>query len=318
MGAQGAMVVHMSDTITLTSTRLRATIAPLGARLETLCFDGGESLVLHADTQAHPVWRDAYAGTIVGPVANRVESGRVPINGNIHQMPCNENGVTALHSGPDGLDQQIWRVLEQSQSALRLCVTLTDGHGGLPGNRKIEALYSLEDATVRLTITATTDAPTPINIAHHPYWRIGISGAHRLYINADSYLPVDERNIPTGALAPVAGTQFDHSIPKQLDRHVDHNFCCSDAQRDTPVHIATLHGAEGLMLHIDSTEPGLQVYAGANLPTLPGTDIAPFAGIALEPQGWPDAVNHPHFPAILCSADRPYRQITHYRIDRAT
>lgn len=233
-------------------------------------------------------------------------------------MPCNENGVTALHSGPDGLDQRTWHVLERSDSDVRLGITLHDGEGGLPGTRDIAVHYALSEATLTLTITATTDAPTPINIAHHPYWRLGDASAHRLLIAATQYLPVDAANIPTGQIADVAGTPFDHRTPKALDPNVDHNFCIAHAPRALPAHVATLAGADGLTLHIDSTEPGLQVYAGAHLPTLAGTEVKPHAGIALEPQGWPDALNHADFPSVLHTPTRPYRQITQYRVEVAT
>ena len=308
----------MTDTVTLTSNQLTARISPHGARLETLCFEGGPSLVLHTDPDTHPDWRSFYPGAIVGPVANRVKGGRFTLNGTTCQMPCNENGIAALHSGPDGLDQRVWTITDQSASDLHLHITLPDGDGGLPGTREIEAHYAVRDATLTLTITARTDAPTPINIAHHPYWRLGDAAAHLLQVAAPHYLPVDARNIPTGEIAPVTGTAFDHSAPRPLDPQVDHNLCCATARRDRPTHLATLTGTNGLQLDVDSTEPGLQVYAGAHLPTLPGTDIAPFAGIALEPQGWPDAVNQPHFPSVLCAPDQPYRQITRYRITRAT
>lgn len=307
----------MNDSIALTSARLRASINAHGARLETLSLDGGASLVLHADPATHPGWRDAFPGAMVGPIANRVAGGQVMLNGRHYQMICNENGRTALHGGTDGVFQRVWDVLDQSTGDLRLGVTLEDGACGLPGTRRIEVHYALTASTLALTITAQTDTPTPINMAHHPYWRLGDARAHRLYINADRYLPVNEHLIPTGRIAAVAGTAFDHLTPKPLDPAVDHNFCCADAQSNEASLRAILHGADGLVLRIDSTEPGLQVYAGAHLPTLPGTDIAPFSAIALEPQGWPDAVHQPHFPAILCTPERPYRQITHYHIDRA-
>ncbi|MFL4471298.1 aldose epimerase family protein [Tateyamaria armeniaca] len=308
----------MTDEITLSSDALTARFSAHGARLEMLRLVDGPSLVLHADAADHPTWRSVYPGAIVGPVANRVTGGRVRLGGHIYQMPCNENSITALHSGPNGLDQRVWEVKGQTQNALHLQLTLADGDGGLPGNRTIDVRYVLDGATLSLTIAADTDAPTPINIAHHPYWRLGDASAHLLQVDATHYLPVDARNVPTGEIAAVAGTVFDHTSPKPLDPDIDHNFCVRRNRRENPRHVATLTGADGLAVDIESTEPGLQVYAGAYLPTLAGTDITPLAGVAMEPQGWPDAVNHDAFPSILCAPDTPYRQITRYRIRRAT
>ncbi|WP_223421186.1 aldose epimerase family protein [Tateyamaria pelophila] len=305
----------MTQTFTLASSDLTVTISPLGARLETLRFQGGPSLLLHSDD---PAWRNSYAGTIVGPVANRVKGGQVRIDGKTYQMPCNENGVTALHSGPDGLDRQTWQVITHDSAALHLRCTLTDGAGGLPGNRVFDATYRVDGPCLSLDIRATTDAATPISLAHHPYWRLGDASDHRLCVAAETYLPVDARNVPTGHILPVAGTVFDHRHPRPLDPQTDHNFCIATARRSAPVRVATLHGSNGLTLRIDSTEPGLQVYAGGLMPDMPDAGIKPGAGIALEPQGWPDSPNQPGFPSIIACPDTAYWQKTSYRIAIAT
>ncbi|MEM6371647.1 MAG: aldose epimerase family protein [Pseudomonadota bacterium] len=304
----------MEATLTLRSEKLTATLSACGARLDTLCVGSGPSLVLHAGGDHVDLWRACYAGAIVGPVANRVAGGRVPIGDRTFQMPCNEAGVTALHSGPDGLDVRIWSVQACSDSRVHYQTVLGDGESGLPGHRVIDATYTLEAESLTVEIHATTDAPSPINIAHHPYWRLGDARAHRLQIEADTYLPVTDLNLPTGQIAAVAGTRFDHRQPKVVDPGLDHNFCLARAERTAPAPVATLLGADGVRLHIESTAPGLQVYAGSGLPCLAGTDIAPGAGLALEPQGWPDAVNRAGFPHSIYTPDRPYRQVTRYRI----
>jgi len=247
-----------------------------------------------------------------------VRGGRAPVAGHTHLIPCNENGITALHSGPKGLDQQVWDVARHDTDAVHLTCTLADGVGGLPGTRIFDVIYAVADQTLTLDIRARTDAPTPINVAHHPYWRLGDARDHLLQVYADHYLPVDSANIPTGEIAPLAGTPYDHQSPKQLDAQIDHCLCLRRARVSLPQPVAMLTGSNGLSLRIDSTEPGVQVYSGAHLPRLPGTVIAPLAGVALEPQGWPDAVNQPHFPNVICTPDAPYHQITRYLIDAAT
>ncbi|WP_299281960.1 aldose epimerase family protein [uncultured Tateyamaria sp.] len=301
---------------TLRSADMSARISPYGARLEHVSFHDGPNLVLHADPHRHPGWHDVYAGAIVGPVANRIRGGEVHLGDATYHMPTNENDRTALHSGPDGLDRRPWDMMAQDDSGVTLRCTLADGDGGLPGLRQITVRYGLSAATLTLDITATTNHATPINIAHHPYWRLGDARAHLLQVHAAHYLPVDQHNIPTGVIADVAGTAFDHRAPKPLHPEIDHNLCTAPRKQVTARHVATLHGAQGIRLHIDSTEPGLQVYGGAYLPKIAGTDIAPYAGIALEPQGWPDAVHHPDFPSIICTPTQPYTQITRYRFDR--
>ncbi len=50
------------------------------------------------------------------------------------------------------------------------------------------------------------------------------------------------------------------------------------------------------------------------VPGLGGEMYGAFAGVALEAQDWPDAVNHPNFPSVIASPDRPYRQTTRVTI----
>ncbi|MEL6451412.1 MAG: aldose epimerase family protein [Pseudomonadota bacterium] len=308
----------MTIPLTLSTAELTATIDPQGARLQTLSFRGGPSLVLHADTTTHPAWAATYAGAVVGPVANRVRGGRVPIGGVVHQMPCNENGQAALHSGPDGLDQQVWQGVAQARDHLHLRCQMADGAGGLPGNRVFDLRYGLESACLTLEINGTSDQVTPMALAHHPYWRLGRASDHLLQVAATRYLPVDAANIPTGEVAPVAGTWRDHRTAHAPDARLDHCFCTDDAPHAQPRQVASLRGSDGLVMQIETTEPGLQVYAGAFLPALPQTDIGPCAGLALEPQGWPDAVNQPAFPSVLYGPARPYRQVTRYRFSQVT
>lgn len=305
----------MSSTYTIQSDRLTATFDPNGARLRRLYLDQGPNLVLDIDDSLSPAMRDAYGGAIVGPLANRVRDGKVAIGEQHHQMPCNENGITALHSGPDGLDRAMWDVTAHDQSSLGLRHHLPDGHGGLPGNRTITALFMLSGNTLSLQLTMTTDAATPASIAHHPYWRV--TPDHRLHIHAGQYLPTDDINLPTGAIENVAGTLLDHRTPRPIGANTDHNFCVATSKAPSPRAIATL-STPTYLLHIASTEPGLQAYSGAFLPTLPEANIAPLSGIALEPQGWPDAVNHSNFPSVICTPDHPYSQTTEYTVHPAT
>jgi aldose 1-epimerase len=307
----------MQQSVTLSSGALSAVIEPFGARLVHLSLRGGPNMVLVADPVRHPGWHTCYPGVLVGPLANRVRGGVVRIGGHVYQMDLNEDAQTALHSGTEGLHARMWEVVGHQADRLCLACTLPDGACGLPGLRHISATFLLAGATFSLAITATTTAPTPINIAHHPYWRLGTAADHQLMVLADHYLPVDDTHLPTGEIAPVTGTDFDFRSPRALPPGIDHNLCLSSAAQSAPRPIATLTGTDGLRMRINSTEAGLQVYTGAFLPRLVGTDIGPLVGIALEPQGWPDAVNQPGFPETLILPDRPYRQITEYCFDRA-
>ena len=69
-------------------------------------------------------------------------------------------------------------------------------------------------------------------------------------------------------------------------------------------------------MDIRTTEPGLQVYDGAPLdvpvPGLDGRRMGAHAGMALEPQDWPDAIHHPAFPQAILRPGETYRQHTQF------
>jgi len=163
-----------------------------------------------------------------------------------------------------------------------------------------------------------------MNIAAHPYWNLDgrptIAG-HQLQVAAASYLPVDVDNLPTGETALTHKTLFDFTQPRAVPctPELDVNFCLANRPRPQPELAATLTGACGTRLTVHTTEPGLQVYNGAFLPNAPvamadAPAMQPYSGIALEPQGWPDAPNHPQFPQVALTPDQPYRQITTFTL----
>jgi aldose 1-epimerase len=314
--------------ITLSSGALDATVLPRGAALTGLRLAGlDRNLVLEVAGPEARAGSAEYAGALVGPVANRVRGGLVEIDGTRHYMPLNERGATCLHSGPEGLHARTWEVAGRTSQSVTLTVALPDGACGLPGRREITATYAVADRALTLTIRATTDRTTPMNIAAHPYWNldggVDITG-HRLQLAADHYLPVDAATLPTSELAPVDGTDFDFREPHHLRRDpgLDVNFCLADASRPAPVHAATLTGADGTRMTLATTAPGLQVYGGAYLAmestARPGNPpLAPYAGVALEPQFWPDAPNHAHFPSILLHPGQTWQQQTVLTFQRA-
>jgi aldose 1-epimerase len=305
--------------IPLRSDALEVAVLPLGAALVGLRFAGEpRNMVLGFADPADHSRLPVYAGAIVGPVANRIRAGLVEIDGMRHTMALNENGVTTLHSGPEGLHGRVWQVIAQTGDSLTLTCTLADGACGLPGVRQFTACYAVTGADLTLTLTGATDRPTAMNLAPHVYWNLDGGGdvtGHTLQVHATHYLPTDARSLPTGEIAPLAGTAFDFTKcrPVPADPALDVYFCLSS----TPA--ARLRGSDGTTLEITTDAPGLQVYNGASLPTgtavwADGPPLGPYAALALEPQCWPDAPHHRHFPQIRTTPDSPFRQVTTFRL----
>ncbi len=317
----------------LQAGKLRVAVLTYGATLQDLRLEGFEyPLVLGADRIAAYQTDALYFGATVGRVANRLARGQVTITGVKYQLDLGSGEKHLLHGGADGTQNQLWSLIEASASQITLGLRLADGHMGFPGTLDIRLTYRIiAPASLQMEIEATADAPTLCNLAHHSYYNLDSSADildHQLQIHAPHYLPVDSELIPTGEIAPVAGSRFDFTALRPVraaagntpHQSYDHNFCLAYAAQPSR-RAATLYSPKsGIRLHLETTEPGLQVYDGEHISvdarqTLSKAPYGPHAGIALEAQRWPDAPHQPDFPSIALSPGEVYRQTTTWTLE---
>ncbi len=275
-----------------------------------------------ADCLTHP----GYLGAIVGRHANRIAGARFELDGRPFELQANEGGHQ-LHGGAGGFHRQLWRVISHRDDNLELALTSPDGDQGFPGEVQVRATYRVEaPLTVRVTLEATTTAPTLVNLSSHAYFNLDGDAAdvrsHHLQIVADRYLPVRADLIPSGEQAPVAGTPFDFREPRRVGEALA-ALAASGATPRCHDHCwlggsATLWSGDGaLALELRSAAPGLQFYAGEFLPQTPdrqGRPYAAHAGLALEPQALPDSPHHPEWPqknAVLRPGEVYRHEITY-------
>lgn len=276
-------------------------------------------VVLGFDDPAEYLQNPTYMGVIAGRVANRIGGARFVLDGKQHRLTANE-GVNQLHGGAGGLHSRIWQAETEGARAVRLTYHSADGEEGYPGPASFEVTVRLSGSRVTYDMAASVDRPTPINLAQHSYYSLGMpqtSRDARFTCPADRVTPVDSALIPTGDITPITGTRHDFragAVLAEADPDgmgTDLNLVMPEG-RDPAHPVAELLAPNGLRLRMWSDQPGLQVYTGHGLPNLrgahPGQRIAPWAGIALEPQAFPNAVNCPSFPSIIVTPDRPYRQ----------
>jgi aldose 1-epimerase len=264
----------------------------------------------------------AYVGAVVGRFANRIARGQFAIDGVSHQVSRNEGG-NHLHGGHCGVGKRLWRLLDApSERALRLGLHSPAGEEGYPGALDMTLAVSLEPNALRFTFAAHTDAPTPVNLTCHPYFNLGgIATAHWLRIPASRYLPVRDGLIPLGGMATVEGTPFDFRAgrvlaPPALHTHAqlvtgggfDHCWVL-DADADCHCELRSPQGDLALSVH--GSGPGLQFYNG---PYLARSHPQIGSGVALEPQGLPDAPNHPAFPDPILRPGSVYEAHVEYRV----
>ena len=277
--------------VSIANDRLAATFLTLGARLSDLRFDDSGPLVppLTAN-ELHT--SGAYTGAIVGPVMNRLANAQALLDGDVLTFEANE-GANLLHSGKDGINLMVWEVAEATEDSVTFRLDLETG--AFPGNRQLNARYSLLGNDLVLDLSATTDAPTLMNFGFHPYWNLsgGLPETHLLTIEAPQFLPMDGGNIPTGEIAEVAGTAFDYRTARRPDRIVDHCFVLES--RTEPELAVRLSGGD-IALEVLTDAPAVHVYTGNDI------------GIAVEPEVHPDAPNHEAFPSIRLGPGDTFRQ----------
>ncbi len=327
-----AVFGHMADgspvhRITLRGGGLTAQILTYGAVLQDLRLAGHDApLVLGFAEFAPYLTKSPYFGATAGRCANRIAGGEVTIDGVAQQLDTNFLGKHTLHGGADGLGKRLWTLADHGPGHATLEITLPDGHMGFAGNLTTQVTFRLlEGGEFDIRMNAQTDAPTLCNLAHHSYFTLdgGASVAdHRLRIAAEHYLPVDEELIPTGEVAPVAGTRFDFRSPAPLAQAapLDHNFCLSDARGPLRPVAWLASPTSGVTMECRTTEPGLQVYDGSKIaidhPGLTGAPMGACAGVAMEPQIWPDANHHARFPSAVLRPGETYEQHTQFAFEK--
>lgn len=312
--------------ITLSAGGLRAKILTYGAVLQDLRLEGhAPALVLGFEQFSHYLQYSPYFGANVGRCGNRIRDGHARIDGTDYQLDRNFLDKHHLHGGRLGAGQRVWDIEALDAQSATFQIRLADGEMGYPGNMTLHLTYTLLQAgMLDIQYRATSDKPTLCNIAHHSYFNLDGSATaanHQLYVDAESYLPVNGELIPTGEIRPVKDTRFDFRAAKALGAVskigiLDHNFCLSSIRLPLRPVASLASARSGVRMDIQTTEPGLQVYDGAkiNIP-VPGLDarpLGPFAGVALEPQIWPDANHHQSFPQARLSAEGTYFQHTQY------
>lgn len=297
-------------------------------------------IVLGFDSLAGYLTNAPYFGAIIGRYANRIAGGRFTLDGTTYRLATN-NGPNHLHGGVRGFDKVVWQgapFQDEGGVGVTLTHTSPDGDEGYPGTVTARVTYTLTDRDeLVVDYAATTNRATPVNLTQHSYFNLAGEGAgkdvldHVLTIEASAFTPVDATLIPTGAVAPVAGTPFDFRTPTAIGARIDrddpqlrlgggydHNFVLDREPGGGLVHAARLvEPTSGRTLDLHTTEPGLQIYSGngldGGLTGKGGRRYGRRCGLALETQHFPDSPNQPGFPTTILRPGGELRSRTVFR-----
>jgi len=319
---------------TLTTAQgLRAVLIDYGATLVSLETPDREgnlaNITLACPDLASYEANSPYFGCIAGRCANRIAKGKFTLEGEEYTLAIN-NEPNHLHGGVKGFDKVVWQsegFTTDNGVGVKFTYLSEDMEEGYPGNLTSVVKYTLSnDNTLSFDYEATTDKATVVNLTQHSYWNLGGHGAgtildHELLIRATHYTPGDETMIPTGEIAPVAGTPLDFTEPTaiglridQVEGGYDHNFVV-DGNPGELRHAATVSDPKtGRTMEIHTTEPGIQFYSGnfldGSFEGLDGVIYPKHSGLCLETQHYPDSINKPEWPSVVLRPGETYRHYT--------
>jgi len=321
---------------------LKARVTEYGAilvSLETPDRNGKlADITLGYDTLDGWLTNNSYLGATVGRFGNRIKAGKFTLDEKEYQLATNNDpgGIPChLHGGENGFDKVLWSGKPGEGNSVELTYVSKDGEEGYPGTLTTTVTYTLTDDNELIwEATATTDAPTIINIVHHSYWNLSGNPAetinnHELTLHAPSYLPTDAGLIPTGVVAPVDGTPMDFRQATAIGARVNDDFealklaggydhCWVLEHGDGLRPAARLKDpASGRVMEITTNKPAIQFYGGNFLDgTITGKGGIKYAhrtGLCLETENYPDAPNQADFPSAVL---RPGETYTHTMVHR--
>lgn len=294
-----------------------------------------ENIVLGFDNVEAYVMNTPHYGGTIGRYANRIAKARFTLDGKAYQLAAN-NAPNTLHGGNRGFDKRLWKaeVLPAPEgNGVRFTYVSPAGEEGFPGQLTTHVLYRLDDKDdLEIEYSATTTAPTPVNLTNHAYFSLAADPTasaldNVLSLNADRFTPVDATLIPTGELKAVAGTPFDFRTPHRIGDRIedsdeqlrrgqgyDHNFVINKTSGDMALAAVATDPKSGRSLEVRTTQPGIQLYTGNAMDGKPlasgGSQYAPRTGLCLETQHFPDSPNQSSFPSTILRPGQTYSEKT--------
>ena len=292
----------------------------------------GLDLVLGYDTLQEYLASETFFGAAVGPIADRLQNGKLEIGGQTVQFPLNA-GPDCMHSGPKGFHSRIWNG-EILANGVAFSYTYPAEENPLPGKLSVTIRYLLKENGFRIEYEAQSDCDTLLSLTNHSYFTL--SGGRSdcrgdlLRINADVYAETTRETDPvcTGRMLPVENTPLDFRTAKpvadalsqsgfpELRRSggVDHYFPVNGSGMREH---ARLQSGK-LTLVCTSDAPGVLIYTANGLDAEAGKNGQIYGknfAVCMETECFPNAANFPeHRRQVFLPAGEIFTSCTEYQI----
>ena len=281
----------------------------------------------------------ATCGKTVGRVANRIKQGHLEVEGKVYQLEIN-NLANHLHGGTGGFANLVWQSRIEGESVV-FSLHSPDGDQNYPNAVDVEVRYTLnDDDELIFDYDADSDGTTPFMLTNHAYWNLSGENSgdildHELLLHASQSLEMTLDHIPTGNILNIVDTALDFTKWRRLGddiaakfQNIDkkggygHYFPLDNWQKGEMTEMGVLRDKRsGRAVRFLTTQAGCMVYTGNKLSircpeTISGGRYADYSGVAIECQGYVDAVNNPHFPSIMLHKGEHYHERTIYRFEQ--
>ena len=289
----------------------------------------------------------ASMGKSIGRCANRIGGGKFSLDGKEYILLAN-NGHNTLHGGEVNFGNVKWDVKEHDSKRAVFTYRSKDMESGFPGNLDVEAIYELNDYELTITYTGVSDKDTVFNMTNHTYFNLNRDKSdilnHDLKINADRINLNDENGMAKEISINVANTPFDFRNFKKIGDAVSANgILLNQYCKGIEDGIVKTDGSEkrivdnldtnyifentyekvmcevrnkNLKVKISSDLPDVQVYTGKSI-NVDGKDAhyGAYAGIAIEPQFCPNAINYDKFLKPIIKANEKVSHFIKYQVE---
>lgn len=294
-------------------------------------------VVLGFDSVADYIHVPSDFGASIGRNANRINQGKITIDGKTIQLPQNNFGH-CLHGGPKGWQYQVYKNVKQTgDTTVEMTRFSPDGDMDFPGSVEAKVTFTLtKDNAIKIDFTAATDKKTVINMCNHSYFNLSGDATksvteNELYINADNFTPVDSTFMTTGEIVPVKGTPMDFTTAKLIGKEInnydyiqlkngngyDHNWVLNTKGDVNQLAAKVVSPASGVTLEVYTNEPGVQVYTGnfldGKVKGKKGIVYNQRVGVCLETQHYPDSPNKPQWPSVILKPGQTYHSTCIYK-----
>lgn len=315
------------DLIIIENEKIKVSVMPQGATLVSFIYKNNNiELVLGLnDEKAYLEKNSGGMGKTIGRCANRIGNAKFILNGVTYKLLAN-NGINTLHGGAVNFGNVMWSVDSKSENKVVFSYLSKDMEAGFPGDLTLHTTYEIKDNELIIYYDGKSNKDTIMNLTNHSYFNLDKSKkdilSHNLQIFTDNLCENDENGMSTENIIKMEGSRYDFSVRKRLGEviskdddkllgGIDHAYLYNSF---TEKKLCRLDN-DSIYVEVYSTLPAAHFYTGTGL-NVDGRDghYGKFAGLAIEPEFVPNAINYNKFDKPILKANNEKRYIIRYKV----